>query len=526
MLADLRAAARFGLKLGPYLRRPLTAGDAESALTAGLRSRREHFLRLVRVAAFDRPASPLGRLLSWSGFSHESLSNLTAQLGIEGALERLYDAGVYLTIDEFKGNRPIVRPGLELAVTARDFANPLAASHLQGTSGGSRSAGTSLTVDLDLLAHESAYQHVIRREFGLEHTRMILWRPAPPGMAGIKIQLRASKIGMPVAHWFSQTPVRWDAANRKYALFLTTSSGISRTFGRSLPFPAHVPLSDAVVVARAVADVLRGGGQAMVDCPVSSAVRVCRAAKDNGIDISGATFRVGGEPLTEAKAAVIQEAGCRSFCHYHITEFGMLGAGCADAQALDDVHVTHDKTALIQRRLDVDGHEVGALFATALHPYSTRIAINAETGDHARMHTRDCGCAFGRLGYTTHLTHIRSYEKLTSEGMTFLGSALSDIVERVLPGRFGGAPGDYQFVEAEIDGLTRVSIVVSPRVGGVDARAVAAAVLDALGARSAPDRMMASFWRDGDTLRVMRREPFMTRSGKVLTLHVAKPGGL
>lgn len=524
MLSDLRAAARFAGGLGPFLRHTISLTDARALLERSLRERERQFLRLLDGAVFGNPVSPSRALLAWAGITRDRLAELIGQCGIERALEHLFDAGVYVTVDEFKGNSPILRPGLELRVRARDYGNPLAIGHALGTSGGTRSAGTALTVDLDFLAHESAYQHLIRASQRLEGRHMILWRPAPPGMAGIKIILRASKIGTPVSRWFSQTPVRWDADNRKYALFLTAAAGISRLAGRSLPFPEHVPLNEPETIARAIADHHRRGVSVLVDCPVSSGVRVSLAAQKAGLDISGAAFRVGGEPLTESKADIIKRSGCRVFCHYHISEFGMLGAACADPSDLDDVHVTHDKTALIRRPLDVDGIRVDALYATALHPSATRVVINAETGDHAEMADRECGCAFGRMGYSTHLTRIRSYEKLTSEGMTFLGSALVDVVERVLPGRFGGAPGDYQFVESELDGLPSVSIVVSPRVGDVDANALTAAVLDALSARSAPDRMMAALWRDGDTLRVQRREPFITRSAKVQTLHVTKPG--
>ena len=52
------------------------------------------------------------------------------------------------------------------------------------------------------------------------------------------------------------------------------------------------------------------------------------------------------------------------------------------------------------------------------------------------------------LGYTTHIHTIRSWEKLTSEGMTFCGHDLIRLIEEVLPARFGGRPTDYQFVES------------------------------------------------------------------------------
>jgi len=75
-------------------------------------------------------------------------------------------------------------------------------------------------------------------------------------------------------------------------------------------------------------------------------------------------------------------------------------------------------------------------------------------------------------GYRTHLHSIRSYEKLTSEGMNFVGSDLLAVIETVLPSRFGGGPPDYQLVEEEVDGLPKVSVYVSPRLGDIDEAAV------------------------------------------------------
>jgi hypothetical protein len=64
---------------------------------------------------------------------------------------------------------------------------------------------------------------------------------------------------------------------------------------------------------------------------------------------------------------------------------------------------------------------------------------------------------------------------------------------------------------------------VSPRVGAVDEAALVHLVLDTLGARDTAHRMMTALWRDGGTLRVVRREPYATTTGKLQTLHVARP---
>jgi hypothetical protein len=62
---------------------------------------------------------------------------------------------------------------------------------------------------------------------------------------------------------------------------------------------------------------------------------------------------------------------------------------------------------------------------------------------------------------------------------------------------------------------------VHPRVGTLDAAAVADVFLRALGDQSEGDRLMELQWRQEQVLRVERRAPLTTRSGKILHLHVA-----
>jgi hypothetical protein len=149
--------------------------------------------------------------------------------------------------------------------------------------------------------------------------------------------------------------------------------------------------------------------------------------------------------------------------------------------------------------------------------------INADVGDYARVEERDCGCPVGAIGYPVHLSRIRSYDKLTSEGNTFLGTDLIALLEETLPARFGGHAGDYQLAEEELEGLTKVNLVISPRIGTVDEEEALRLVLDTLQAE--PDtRLMAEVWRESGALRVLRREPYATPVSKMLPLHIPQRG--
>jgi hypothetical protein len=103
--------------------------------------------------------------------------------------------------------------------------------------------------------------------------------------------------------------------------------------------------------------------------------------------------------------------------------------------------------------------------------------------------------------------------------MHFLGPRLHTLLEAVLPGRFGGAPTDYQLVEEEDErGHSRITLAVSPRVGPLDERRLATDALAFLGGGGGAESMMARIWGTAGTLRVVRTEPEVSATGKVLPL--------
>ena len=527
MLDDLRMGARFARDFPRFLRRPYTAEDCRRLLGDQLARREESFLRLMARAVFENARSPYVALMRQAKVRFDDVAAWVHREGVEGALTELYGAGVHVTLDEFKGRQPIRRPGLELAVRARDFDNPLLAPHYEGRSGGTRGVGTRTGVDLNLLAHEAAAELIALTALDAVHRPMAVWRPALPISAAMKTVLRNARIGILAERWFSQSAFGFSRDLSKDWLFTRYSLLMSRWCRRALPVPEHTPLPQAIAVARWLADKKSQGTPGYVDAGVSSAVRICLAARQHGLDIAGTLFRIGSEPFTEARAQIIAEAGCRALCHYHLAEIGRLGVACTAPANVDEVHVATDKIALLQRERSVSGATVGALFGSTLHPAVPKIMVNVELGDYGVLSERACGCPFDHLGFRQHLHTIRSYEKLTTEGMHFMGSELVRLVEEVLPARFGGHPTDYQLLEEEEGGLSKVSLLVSPHLGDIDEARLVSTALEVLG--SLPDRnrgsaMMGSYWREAKTLRVVRREPHATRVAKILPFHVVKHG--
>ena len=104
--------------------------------------------------------------------------------------------------------------------------------------------------------------------------------------------------------------------------------------------------------------------------------------------------------------------------------------------------------------------------------------------------------------------------------MTFLDTDVIRVLEEVLPERFGGIPSDYQLVEEEgPDGAPRIRLLVHPRVGPLRPDLVAQTFLAAIGRGSGAERIMSLVWQDAELLRVERRPPIATETGKVLHLH-------
>jgi phenylacetate-coenzyme A ligase PaaK-like adenylate-forming protein len=251
------------------------------------------------------------------------------------------------------------------------------------------------------------------------------------------------------------------------------------------------------------------------------------AALEDDLGLDGVTFVVQGEPFTEARRRLVEAAGARALVRYGSMEVPTAGLSCATPVAADDVHLFSDRYVLTRRARTVGDAAVSvdALLFTSLSTFSPKVLLNAETGDCAVVEQRACGCGLGALGLTTHLREIRSFEKLTGEGMTFAASSLVQVVEDCLPARFGGTGLDYQLVEEErACGATRLTLRVNPAVGPLDEEAVRATVLEELGRNDPVERYMAELWQRAGTVEVVRKPPMATRAGKILPFHLAKAG--
>jgi hypothetical protein len=204
-------------------------------------------------------------------------------------------------------------------------------------------------------------------------------------------------------------------------------------------------------------------------------------------------------------------------------EAGLVAMSCGRPERVDDLHFTSDLHGLIQPgSLGPErGLPATALLLTSLRPTAPFILLNTSMGDQAELARRHCGCALESLGWPAHLHTIRSFEKLTAGGMTFLDTELIRALETLLPARFGGGPTDYQLVEEEYSGReARLCLRVHPAVGPLDEREVLDTFLALIGSQSGAKRIVELQWRQGGLLRLERQPPLATASGKIHHLHL------
>jgi hypothetical protein len=518
---SVQGFVRYTRGLRRFLAESLPEPAARKRIVDDLARREESFLMVLQRGVFESLSSPYRRLFARAGIELTDVARMVRDGGLESALSRLHEEGVWLSIAEVKGKELVRRGDWTMKIEPGALHNPLVTGHFEASTSGSRSSGgTPFWVDLADTRHSSAYAVLACRGFELDGARGAIWFPAPPGVAGIRRALWWSKTGVRLERWFAQTVPRWRGTEIKRAVFVRWTVSASRRAGRPIPQPELTPPADALRVARWLS---QSGPRVFFGAP-SSGLRVCEAAAEAGLDLSGTFFSFGGEPYTETKARAIELAGGRVESSYYISELGgPIALGCPHGRAIDEAHIAEDRVAVIEReRTLAGGAVVRPLYVTTISPLAPQVAINVETGDYAIQGSAACGCPYEEAGLMRTLHTIRSYEKLSTEGMHFFAPQLVALLEDVLPQRFGGGPTDYQLVEEEgAGGRSRIVLCVAPRLGPLDEHDVAETALSFLRSQGPAESMMAKIWEAGETLQVARREPVVTQAGKVLPLQVS-----
>ena len=518
--ADITGFAGFLGGLPAFVRQRMTEPRAREIVRRRVQEREQNFLNSLELFVYGNPRSPYRQLLDAAQCTLGDVRAMLASDGLETTLRALREADVYVAFDEFKGLRPIVRDGRVIEARAEDFDNPNVSRYHKVTTGGSTGRARNVLLDLEHMNARLA-MHLLGDKFhGTYGLPTALWFEIPPG-SGLGSVLQRAPTGSIPERWFSPIRGTGDGAGRRARLATMATLAVARAAGAKLPWPEYLPLERADVIARWARETLQRTGTCVVRAHVSKSLRVCLAAKEAGIDLTGAIVTGGGEPPTRAKVAQIESTGAQFRSGYHFTEVGTVGLSCTASTDPNEQHLFLDHLALIQAPREVPGFElsVPSFHYTTLLPSAPKIMLNVESDDFGIVETRECGCPFGEIGFTTHIRDIRSFRKLTGEGVTLVGSHIESILEEDLPAKFGGSPLDYQLIEEEDEqGFTRLTILVSPTVPRADEQAVVAEMQAALRRRGGAAELSRELWKQASTFRVRREAPRLTSRGKMMPL--------
>jgi hypothetical protein len=517
--------ARFAFGLHRFLRQKLTLEQAHAVIRNNLCNREKNFLRVLEKGIYGHAGSPYLPLLSWAGAEFGDIEKMVRQDGLATALRKLREEGVFITFEEFKGREIIRRGGREFPVAPNDFDNPYLKSCYVAETGGSTGAGTRVPHDLEHRAARLPLQMISQHIHGTMNMPRGLWRALLPSAIGLNNIISSGVIGNPPRKWFTPLFGNDLRPSLKYSLANHYIINMVRLHGVKVPQPERVPLDRADIIVRWMQKMLAEEGAVHVAGGVSLSLRIAVAANEMGVDLSGAVLSGGGEPPTEAKVATITGTGARCLPSYHFSEAGAVGLACNNPLDCNDHHLIEDHLEVLQypREVPGTGAEVNAFNFTTLLPTAPKLLLNVEIDDYGIIEERNCGCEWEELGFKKHVRGIRSFRKLTGEGMTLIGSDMERILDQVLPRKFGGSAQDYQLLEEEgADGFTRRSVIVHPRVTLDDESEVVQTVLDELGKGDAAADLARAFMAQGNSLGVRRMEPVWTNRGKLMPLHMAK----
>ena len=508
--------------LPKFFRDRVTLRQAEAEIKRLLDTRVERFLRLTREQIYQRRESPYLMLLKQAGCEFSDLQNHVQRNGLEETLAKLAGEGVYLTSDEFKGKKGVVRGKLSFHVSPQDFERRGASAGIQMQSSGSRNPPVKAFSPLEWITLRVIGEAVFYAAHDLYACAHAVYEPVVAGR--MHFILIKGKLGLPVDRWFSlSVPVHGALEDGYHYLNARVVAALGGWFGRGIANPEYLSVEDLTPVLEWILAKQQQGRNCCLTTVVSNATRIARAALQAGISLRGLTFAVSGEPLTQFKKKVIGDAGADVALRYGTGGGNGASVGCGKAQFIDEMHVPQTIFTVVQnpRMVEYPGPVIHPIMITSLHASAPSLLLNVENGDYATLISRDCGCPLEKVGFTQHIHTVRSFEKMTGEGMNYAGSDLFELLENIIPSEFGGGPGDYQLVEEEDDrGQTRLTLMVHPAVGSVDEANLLRRLQDGLAQGSRNHRFITSIWQDAGTFRIRRGMPYTSARGKTLPLYI------
>jgi phenylacetate-coenzyme A ligase PaaK-like adenylate-forming protein len=515
LIDTARAYLRFALGLRGFLHNTVTHDEIRTTIRQQIENREENFLKTLKSNVFDYPRSPYLKLFQAANITFPDVEKMVATQGLDGTLDALYDANVYVTFEEYKGRVPLKRGNVELHLSESDFDSPNLEAAMIGATGGSTGKPTRTKMDFKYLAQGGKHIAINRHTHGISDVITVHWFGLLPETTTMGAVLAFAHVGNNITHWFST--IRGNKSNTGwFYIFLTyVMIFMARFHGFKFPFPKHVSIDDPLPIVNTIAEILKNGNGVVMSSTASKCARISLCAQQQGIDLTGVIIFGLSEPSTSAKVAMIEASGAKFLNYYATTETGEIGLPCANPVDHTDVHFMSNHLAMIQRPQEVFDQTVNTFHFTTLLPTSPKTLLNVQLDDYGIVEERDCGCPLHEMGFTTHIRQMSSFRKLTGEGVTLVGSDMVHILEHILPSKFGGSLLDYQLVEEENkQGFTKLVLYVDPSVPIHNENALIQAFLDAM-KQSAPSvRLAQAEYQTGDVVSIRREKPIVTSRGK------------
>jgi len=501
--------SRMALSLGRHLRTPVDR-DPEGTVRRLIEKRGTNFLWLAKDL-FGNPEHPYSQLFKVAGCSYADLEKAVIADGVEPTLQALMREGVYVSHDEFRGKKEIVRGGRHIRSTAASWLNGRDKGAIGCSTSGSSGRPIATTGGSARTSHMEAHTLLLLRELDSGKPAMVSLAPTLPGY-GIVSLLVFARVNHGFERWLAIGGRNWrNLAYRAVTRCLVTQM---RWMGAQAPYPAYLGQNDFLPVASYLAQRCGEGARPIVNGYVSSLTRVAAEAAHHGLDLTGCRALCAGEALTPAKLATMECVGMEPYATYWTSEFGSLGTACHSMRSRNCVHISLDAVALTTRPSEVMGASgVDSLCVTSLLPFAARTAINVEIGDTGVIEPCTCDCRLRSLGLHQQIRDMAAISKVTAQGMLIGMDDLATVLEEVLPARFGGQLGDYQIIETE--GATQTEVVLRIRLGAtvVPPGEVLRAFLAETG-RLYGGSLSVRSWSHSNGIRAEFGEPVFTETGK------------
>ncbi len=450
--------SRMGLAFGRHLRTPLDPAP-EQTIRRCLENRGTNFLTLAGKVLAD-PEHPYSQLFRIAGCSYADLETAVRKDGVERTLQALMREGVYVSHDEFRGRKEIVRGGKHIPSNPESWLNREGRGGIVYSSSGSSGKPVRTQGGSAQMAHTEAHLLLMGRELELANRAMVNLGPILPGF-GVLALLLSARLKHGFERWFAIGGRDW--RNLHYRVATRFLVAQMRWLGAQAPYPTYLGQNDFLPVAEYLVRRHREGAGTVVSGYVSSLARVAADAADHGLDLSGCRAVLVGEALTDAKRATMESAGMEPYATYGVSEFGSIGYPCRSMHSRNCVHVSREAVALAMRPHDLAAG-VDSICLTSLLPFAPRVAINVEIGDTGVIEPCTCDCIMRKLGLDLQIRDIAAIAKVTAQGMTIAAGDLVKVLEETLPARFGGRPGDYQLIETEGRSQTEMVLRIRPGV--------------------------------------------------------------